>query len=156
MFTAGQSEITTVEIAVSTSNSVRAIASDLPKCAPQMQMLGALNANEGAPVDLSALAGGEGLRDGKIQPGNGTLASAAPMKTASPVPPCADGLTIVVAKDGFAIKAKGGNVSPGCGDVGAGLAIPSHDKAALRACAVKLRDAVGFDTSSPLTVTASA
>src|SRR5580704_18566955 len=33
------------------------------------------------------------------------------------------GLTIIVVNDGFSIKARGGNVAPGCSDTGPGLAV---------------------------------
>lgn len=53
------------------------------------------------------------------------------------------GLTVLVVPDGFSLKARGGNVAPGCGDVGPGLAIPKRendfDYTALKACAQKLK-----------------
>ena len=44
---------------------------------------------------------------------------------ASGRPPTAPtlGLTVIVVPDGFSIKARGGNVGPGCSDVGSGLAL---------------------------------
>lgn len=33
------------------------------------------------------------------------------------------GLTILIVNDGFSVKAKGGNVAPGCQDIGPGLAV---------------------------------
>jgi biopolymer transport protein TolR len=53
------------------------------------------------------------------------------------------GLTVLIVPDGFSMKAKGGNVAPGCSDTGPGLAIPkkadAYDYAALKACATKLK-----------------
>ena len=55
------------------------------------------------------------------------------------------GLTILVVPDGFSLKARGGNVAPGCNDTGPGIAIPKrdgeYDFAALKACAAKLKGA---------------
>jgi biopolymer transport protein ExbD len=54
-------------------------------------------------------------------------------------------LTILIVPDGFSMKARGGNVAPGCNDTGPGLAIPKkngdYDYAALKACAAKLKGA---------------
>src|SRR5262245_53959511 len=48
-------------------------------------------------------------------------------------------LAVIVVPDGFSMKARGGNIAPGCNDTGAGLAIPKRDGAydydALRTCA---------------------
>ncbi|MFO0737934.1 MAG: biopolymer transporter ExbD [Labilithrix sp.] len=53
------------------------------------------------------------------------------------------GLTVLVVPDGFSLKAKGGNVAPGCNDTGPGIAIPKRendfDYGALKACAAKLK-----------------
>lgn len=55
------------------------------------------------------------------------------------------GLTILVVPDGFSMKARGGNVAPGCNDTGPGIAIPKkdghYDFDALKACAAKLKSA---------------
>jgi biopolymer transport protein TolR len=55
------------------------------------------------------------------------------------------GLTVIVVADGFSLKARGGNVAPGCADTGSGLAVPKrgadYDYDALKACAVKLKAA---------------
>jgi biopolymer transport protein TolR len=55
------------------------------------------------------------------------------------------GLTILVVPDGFSMKARGGNVAPGCADTGPGIAIPKkdndYDYTALKACAAKLKGA---------------
>ena len=55
------------------------------------------------------------------------------------------GLTILVVPDGFSLKARGGNVAPGCNDTGPGIAIGKrdgdYDYAALKACAAKLKGA---------------
>lgn len=47
-------------------------------------------------------------------------------------------LTVLVVEDGFSIKARGGNVAPGCIDTGPGLAVRGRDFAALRACVSKI------------------
>lgn len=55
------------------------------------------------------------------------------------------GLTVLVVPDGFSLKARGGNVAPGCSDTGPGIAVPKKDGAydytALKACAAKLKNA---------------
>jgi biopolymer transport protein ExbD len=55
------------------------------------------------------------------------------------------GLTILVVPDGFSMKARGGNVAPGCNDTGPGIAIPkkdgNYDFEGLKACAAKLKSA---------------
>lgn len=52
-------------------------------------------------------------------------------------------LTILVVKDGLGLKARGGNVAPGCDDVGPGLSIPNGpsgiDLSSLDACLPKLK-----------------
>jgi biopolymer transport protein TolR len=47
-------------------------------------------------------------------------------------------LTVLVVDDGFSIKARGGNVAPGCTDTGPGLAVRGRDFTALRACVSKI------------------
>jgi biopolymer transport protein ExbD len=62
-----------------------------------------------------------------------------------PRPPTSPPLdfTVLVVGDGFGLKARGGNVAPGCSDTGVGLAVPNrerrHDYASLQACAAKLK-----------------
>ncbi len=69
------------------------------------------------------------------------------------------GLTVLVVPDGFSLKARGGNVAPGCGDVGPGVAIPvrnnEYDYDALKACAIKLK-AASPDFKDEMGVTISA
>lgn len=69
------------------------------------------------------------------------------------------GLTVLVVPDGFSLKARGGNVSPGCNDTGPGIAIPqkngAYDFAALKACATKLKGA-SADFKDEMGVTISA
>lgn len=54
-------------------------------------------------------------------------------------------LTVLVVPDGFSLKARGGNVAPGCNDTGPGIAIPKregdYDYDALKVCAAKLKGA---------------
>lgn len=55
------------------------------------------------------------------------------------------GLAVLIVPDGFSLKARGGNVAPGCNDTGPGIAIPKkdgeYDYAGLKACAEKLKAA---------------
>src|SRR5687767_2612258 len=62
-------------------------------------------------VTFMATADVEPPRSG---PGN------APRKTDIPVL----GLSVIIVPDGFSMKARGGNVAPGCQETGTGLAIP--------------------------------
>lgn len=54
------------------------------------------------------------------------------------------GLTVIVVPEGFSLKAKGGNVAPGCDSLGAGIAIPkkseAYDYDSLKTCAFKLKN----------------
>ena len=65
---------------------------------------------------------------------------ATPARGAAP-PPL--GLSVLVVDDGFSVKARGGNVAPGCAETGAGLAVGKvdgrYDFAALHRCAEKLK-----------------
>jgi hypothetical protein len=55
-------------------------------------------------------------------------------------------LTVFLVGDGISMKGRGGNVAPGCNDVGPGLSIPKknggYDFEALRACAARLHSVV--------------
>lgn len=55
------------------------------------------------------------------------------------------GLSVLVVPDGFSLKARGGNVAPGCNDTGPGIAIGkrenNYDYDALKLCAAKLKAA---------------
>ena len=68
-------------------------------------------------------------------------------------------LTVIVVQDGFSVKARGGNVAPGCNEAGAGLAIPKRDNDydynALNACAKHLKG-LSADFQSETNVTISA
>jgi biopolymer transport protein TolR len=70
------------------------------------------------------------------------------------------GLTVIVVQDGFSVKARGGNVAPGCQEAGAGLAIPKknndYDYAALGACAKRLKGlSPDFQFENSVTVSAN-
>ncbi len=70
------------------------------------------------------------------------------------------GLTVLVVPDGFSVKAKGGNVAPGCSDTGAGLAVPkkegAYDYEALKACAARLKtSSASFAGESDVTISAN-
>jgi biopolymer transport protein TolR len=53
------------------------------------------------------------------------------------------GLTVLVVNEGFSVKARGGNVAPGCSDTGPGLAVGKvngdYDFATLSSCVTKLK-----------------
>lgn len=55
------------------------------------------------------------------------------------------GLTVIIVSEGFSLKARGGNVAPGCSDTGPGIAIPKkdgeYDFDGLKKCAAKLKSA---------------
>ncbi len=70
------------------------------------------------------------------------------------------GLAVLIVNDGFSLKAKGGNVAPGCHDVGPGLAIAKrgdeYDYAALNKCAQSLKNSsADFADETQVTVSAN-
>lgn len=70
------------------------------------------------------------------------------------------GLAVLVVPDGFSLKARGGNVAPGCNDQGPGVAIPKregdYDYDALKTCAEKLKSAsADFKDEMGVTITAN-
>lgn len=69
------------------------------------------------------------------------------------------GLTVLIVSEGFSVKARGGNVAPGCSDTGPGVAIPMknsvYDFDALKACATKLK-ATSNDFKDEMGVTITA
>jgi biopolymer transport protein TolR len=70
------------------------------------------------------------------------------------------GLTVIIVNEGFSLKARGGNVAPGCADTGPGIAIPKkeadYDYAALKSCAAKLKGAsVDFKDEMGVTISAN-
>ena len=70
------------------------------------------------------------------------------------------GLTVLVVPDGFSLKARGGNVAPGCADTGPGVAIPTknndYDYDALKACVTKLKGAASeFKDEMGVTISAN-
>lgn len=74
-----------------------------------------------------------------------TFDTAPPKRGGAGRPPSSPSLnlTVLVVPDGFSIKARGGNVGPGCSDVGGGLAVQrvkgDYDYAGLTQCAKKLK-----------------
>jgi biopolymer transport protein ExbD len=68
-------------------------------------------------------------------------------------------LTVIIVSEGFSIKARGGNIAPGCNDAGAGLAVPKkdgkYDYDGLKSCAQKLK-ALSDDFKEERQVTISA
>ncbi len=70
------------------------------------------------------------------------------------------GLAVLVVPDGFSVKARGGNVAPGCTDSGVGLAVPKKDGAydyeALKTCASRLKaSSPAFASESDVTISAN-
>ncbi len=71
------------------------------------------------------------------------------------------GLTIIIVPDGFSVKARGGNVAPGCDTTGSGVALPKlgsgeYDYAGLTKCAEKLKGASpDFKDEAQVTVSAN-
>ena len=67
------------------------------------------------------------------------------------------GLTILIVNEGFSVKARGGNVAPGCSDTGGGIAVPKKDGAydfeGLRACVSHVKGT--FQDERDATVTAN-
>jgi len=61
----------------------------------------------------------------------------------SEIPSQALNLSVLIASEGFSLKASGGNIAPGCNEVGAGLAVPkvngNYDFATLKTCAAHLK-----------------
>jgi biopolymer transport protein ExbD len=69
-------------------------------------------------------------------------------------------LTILIVPDGFSLKARGGNVAPGCNDTGPGIAIGkkdgNYDYDALKTCAAKLKGAApDFKDETSVTISAN-
>jgi biopolymer transport protein TolR len=76
------------------------------------------------------------------------------------------GLTVIVVPDGYSLKARGGNVAPGCNDTGPGLAVPLkgknpdgtplYDNQRLNECARKLKAlSTAFAAERQVTVSAN-
>lgn len=70
--------------------------------------------------------------------------------------------TVLVVGDGYSVKARGGNVAPGCQDTGPGIALPklatgAYDTGGLRQCLARLKAAApDFADENEVTMTASA
>lgn len=69
-------------------------------------------------------------------------------------------LTVIIVPEGFAVKAAGGSVAPGCQGVGPGIAIglrgSEYDYAALTECAARLKHASpDFADETQVTITAN-
>ena len=76
------------------------------------------------------------------------------------------GLTILIVNDGFAVKARGGNVAPGCQDTGQGLAVgrtsdgKDYDFDGLKKCVTHLKQTFtsanpGDDEETTVTISAN-
>jgi hypothetical protein len=69
-------------------------------------------------------------------------------------------LSVFVVSDGFALKASGGNVAPGCSGAGAGIAVGKnagqYDYAALGECVKRVKDSSpDFKDETQVTLTAN-
>jgi biopolymer transport protein TolR len=93
-----------------------------------------------------------------------TIDTAPPKAGGSVRPPTTPtlGLTILIVADGFSVKARGGNVAPGCNDTGAGLAVgktadgKEYDYAALKKCVIGLKNSSpDFADESSVTISAN-
>ena len=90
-----------------------------------------------------------------------TIETTPPRRGVRPPSEPALGLTVLVVPDGFSLKARGGNVAPGCTDSGVGLAVPKrgadYDYDALKACAVRLKgSAAAIKDERDVTISANA
>jgi biopolymer transport protein TolR len=70
------------------------------------------------------------------------------------------GLTVIVVGDGFSVKARGGNVAPGCSDTGPGLAVGKvngdYDFVQLNKCVTALKHlSPEFASESQVTISAN-
>jgi biopolymer transport protein ExbD len=71
------------------------------------------------------------------------------------------GLTVIVVGDGFSVKARGGNVAPGCNDTGAGLAVGKtaggdYDYPTLNSCVARLKHlSPDFASENQVTISAN-
>jgi biopolymer transport protein TolR len=75
------------------------------------------------------------------------------------------GLTVLVVPEGFSVKARGGNVAPGCNDTGTGLAVGratnangqmDYDYATLNQCVKKLKGlSPDFKDENSVTISAN-
>jgi biopolymer transport protein TolR len=70
------------------------------------------------------------------------------------------GLSVLVVPEGFSVKARGGNVAPGCSDTGPGLAVAKvngdYDFTTLNQCVTKLKHlSPEFATESQVTISAN-
>jgi biopolymer transport protein ExbD len=75
------------------------------------------------------------------------------------------GLTVLIVPEGFSLKARGGNVAPGCNDTGSGLAVSKttnsaglqdYDYATLNQCVKKLKNlSPDFADETNVTITAN-
>ncbi len=70
------------------------------------------------------------------------------------------GLTVLIVPEGFSLKARGGNVAPGCNDTGPGLAVGKaandYDYAQLNQCVKKLKNlSPDFADETSVTITAN-
>jgi biopolymer transport protein ExbD len=162
LFTLGQNEIDTFKLVAPSAGG------RVPKDGPAEIVAHAPRASGMQIATLTAQASAMQLEMLKALAGDDAgvaVPKHAPAPTPAPIPMPSDrptlGLLIIVVNDGIAIKARGGNVAPGCNDVGAGLSIPKtadgrYDYASLAACVVKLKAAAPeFKDERSVTVSAN-
>jgi biopolymer transport protein ExbD len=149
VYTATQSGAEHVELAVTGKDGVRAIPLSMLACTPRLFLAGAIDdkTTKGDPVTVAASTAtvlySDGLRFGS--------------NSAKPCPPDDRtwiGLTIIILKDGIAVKGHGASLGPGCTGAGPGLTIAGRDLHALRACLSKVRDTFTPSPDEPLTISA--
>jgi hypothetical protein len=135
LFTLAQSEIVTWHLLVSSGEGKVASIDLTPPRADQLAAQAAL-----MQAQMSAALGGP--------------ASPAP---SAPAPRPA--FTVLLVNDGIGVKGIGGNVAPGCKDVGPGLTFPkkagAYDFAGLAECGARLAATIPASASSPVTYAAN-
>jgi hypothetical protein len=160
LFTLGNAEVTQLDLmTLRGPDTLGSLRLTLPRADCMLQLQA-----ETMQADLLSALGT--LGDGGLEPLPGAAPSApsAPRlaaASAAPAPPAAkapwtkpsnpcpsrDGPrlepTVIILQAGFAVKARAGNVAPGCNDPGPGLTVPTtggrQDFAALTACLAKLK-----------------
>jgi hypothetical protein len=156
LFTLGQTEFDTFELVAPSAGG------RVPKAAPAQIVVHPPRVKSAQIALLGRQA--DEMQLEMLRALQGDAAATAPPQPPMPMPkerPSLD-LAVLVVSDGMSIKARGGNVGPGCNDVGPGLAIPKaadgrYDFAALAACLVKVKASTpDFADEHEVTVAANA
>jgi hypothetical protein len=83
------------------------------------------------------------VRSGEKLLGFTTDRQSVPHDAGAPTKPPTFGPTVIVVNDGFSVKARGGNVAPGCSETGVGLAVGKvngdYDYDQLKVCVAKVK-----------------